>query len=48
MGDGMPDWQRELTAAQLATLIKPGLSGRVASTEAIAAALATDKQVAKL
>jgi hypothetical protein len=48
MGDGMSDWQRELTAVQLATLINPGLSGRVAAAQAIAAALATDKQVAKL
>jgi hypothetical protein len=42
-GDTMPAWYRELTAPQLATLIKPGLSGRTAAAEAIAAVLATDQ-----
>lgn len=50
--EAMPAWYRELTAEQLSTLIKPGLSGRAAATEAIVAALAAEKaeksQAAKL
>ena len=41
--EGMPAWYRELTVEQLSTLIKPGLSGRTAATEAIVETLAADK-----
>ena len=41
--EAMPAWYRELTVEQLSTLIKPGLSGRTAATEAIVEALAADK-----